>query len=176
MSHGGVAPRRPDQYETSTPRTVQPGGRATQVTNSKTAPLTVQIINKPGNPVVVQDGGVLNVIPVQAYANDGATVNLLNPGVLTQYQLWTLTISSLVATASGAGVVQTNDVVQLSTGAVLGALVNGLAGTTGQSAQSAFFDLKGVLLTLTAIEQLQLVAGTTGYTHRVSAVLGYTIV
>lgn len=61
MSHGGLAPRRPDQHQAATPRGVSPGSRATQVTNSKTAALTVQIVNKPGAPVITQDGGVANM-------------------------------------------------------------------------------------------------------------------
>lgn len=61
MTHGGLAPRRPDQHQQPTPRTVAPGSRATQVTNSKTAPLTVQIVNKAGTPVITQDGGVANM-------------------------------------------------------------------------------------------------------------------
>lgn len=175
MSHGGLPARRPDQIVAATPRTVQPGQRAQQVTNSKTQPLTVQIINKPGDPVIVQDGGVLDCLSIQGYATDGGSTILL-PSVGGQYQLWFLTISSFVGTASGTGVVQTDDFVQLTgsdAGQVIGAVVNGIAGTTGFSVVAAEFDLKG--LQIGPSSGVELVNGSTGYTHRTSAVLQYTV-
>lgn len=169
---GGLPARRPDQHEAQTPRGTAPGSRAVQVTNSKTNALTVRIINDPGEPVIVQDGGVLDCLSVQAYANDNTSVQLLPATLGGSYQLWYLTISSLIATASGSGVVQVDDVVALAGGKVLGAVVNGLAGAEGSSVVAAEFDLKGVII---SAEQVNLISGDTGYTHRVSAVLQYSI-
>lgn len=49
MSHGGLPPRRPDQVNERTPRMPVPGAR------------TTPIVNKPGVPIIVQDGGVPNM-------------------------------------------------------------------------------------------------------------------
>lgn len=174
MSHGGLPPRRVDQHTAVTPRTVAPGSRATQVTNTKTNALTVEIINKPGNPVIVQDGGVLNAKSIQAYANDGDTETLIAAGAnVNGLQLWSLTLSSVLASLSNAAVVQTNDVVQISPGSqIFGAVVNALAGA-GQSPANGYFDLEG--LEISAGKAVELVNGTTGLTHRTSAVLQYTL-
>jgi len=52
---GGLPERRPDQRAgRATGRSVAPGQRAQQVTNSKTKALTVQIINDPSEPVSTQ--------------------------------------------------------------------------------------------------------------------------
>lgn len=197
MSHGGLPPRRPDQQVAATPRTVQPGGRATQVTNSKTSPLTVQIVNKPGTPVntqiinnpttpvnvqivndpgmpvTVQDGGVTDAAGIQGYANDGASMTLISSGGNPNgLQLWSISMSSMVATSSGTGVVTTNDVLQDSSGEIYCAIVNGGAGASFISAVATSLDLRGLIVP--AGRSLQLVNGSTGYTHRTSAVLIYT--
>lgn len=160
MSHGGLPPRRPDQIDAPTPRIPVPGAR------------TTPIVNKPGTTVTVHDGGVVNAKSVQGYANDGGSSTLIASTNPNGVQLWSLTMSSFVGSASASGVNQTDDTVKDSTGVIYGALESGMAGSTASVTASASFDLKGV--TVPAGRSITLQNGSTSTTHRTSAVLLYT--
>ena len=167
MSHGGIPPRRPDQYVTQTPQVPVPGARKTP------------IVNSPGTTVIVEDGGIPGAKSVQGYANDGATDVLVAAGVnVNGLKLWSASMCSWVGTGSVTGVNQTDDSLQDGTGTVYLSLENGVSFNTGQSvgagsAASVNQDLKGIMVP--AGRALRLVNGSTGTTHRTSVTVVYTI-
>ena len=166
MSHGGIPPRRPDQYVTQTPQAAVPGARKTP------------IVNSPGTTVTVQDGGIPGAKSVQGYANDGATDVLVASGVnVNGLKLWSASMSSWVGTGSVNGVNQTDDMLQDGTGTIYMSLTNGVAFNTGgggaSNAAAVNQELHGIIVP--AGRNLRLVNGSTGTTHRTSVTVVYTI-
>jgi len=138
MSHGGLPARRPDQHDSATPRSTAPGARLQQIANNKGLPITVEIINKPGDPVVTQDGGIPGALSAFNIASSGATVPLIPASVnVAGLLLWSASISSAAAGTPGAQWVAADDI--LTTGAspeILLACMLGQGNVPGQVANS----------------------------------------
>lgn len=166
MSQGGLPPRRPDQYERTTPQAAVPGAR------------TTPIVNKPGTTVIVQDGGIPGAQSAQGYANDGAINVLITSGMNVRgVKLWSASMSSWVGTGSVTGVNQTDDQLVDGAGNIYMSLTNGVAFNAGGngvgSAAGVNQELHGVIVP--AGRNLRLVNGSTGTTHRTSVTVVYTI-
>lgn len=163
---GRLDPPRPDQGpQRQTPRSAHAGARLQRV----------QIVNFPGQPVVVEDGGIPGALSASNNIGSGGTVALVTSGANPNgLKLWSASISSFVAAAAVAAAFQVTDVIADTAGNQYLAAQNGLA-VPGQNAVPVAMELHGIVVPKGKALQLQNAPGAGTALHQLSATVIYTV-
>jgi hypothetical protein len=163
---GRLDPPRPDQVsQRQTPRSPHAGARLQRV----------QIVNFPGQPVVVEDGGIPGALSASGNIGSGNTLTLIpagsNPNGL---KLWSASLSSFVAEGGAVTGFNVTDAIVDTAGNQYLALQNGL-GAAGQSPLAVSQEMHGIQVPKSKAVQLVNGAGAGTALHQASATVIYTV-